>query len=188
MRSAPPLAALALAVTVLLTGCVPEAPDIDPPPEPTSESVFASDEEALAAATDAYKAYLAMSDLIAQEGGKDPERIAAVAVRDAQDDAETGYKYLQEHQYRSVGQSKIRSVSLQSYSESLLEKSDVAVVYVCLDLTDVDVVDRNGVSVVEASRPDLQPFEVTFDPSTENPRELVVAARQPWAGGNFCDS
>ncbi|HEU4807654.1 MAG TPA: hypothetical protein VFT01_05275, partial [Homoserinimonas sp.] len=75
MRSALPLAALSIAVAMLLSGCVPQDPEVVPPPEPSTEPVFASDEEALAAATDVYKAYLAMSDLIAQEGGREPERL-----------------------------------------------------------------------------------------------------------------
>ena len=49
---------------------------MQPPPTPSVEPLFASDEEALAAAEEAYAAYLAMSDEIAGDGGADPERIA----------------------------------------------------------------------------------------------------------------
>ncbi|MEX1077647.1 MAG: hypothetical protein WED09_00875 [Homoserinimonas sp.] len=184
MRSASPLAAVTIAVAVLLAGCLPQEPEVIPPPESTTEPVFASDEEALAAATEAYKAYLAMSDLIAQEGGKEPERIQAVAVRDAFADAMAGYEILGERQYRSVGTSGISSTSLQRYSSA--ETSDVVAIYACLDLAGVDVLNHSGDSVVEDSRPDVQPFEVTFDLREDEPAQLIVSSREPWAGDDFC--
>ncbi|MHA6695759.1 hypothetical protein [Homoserinimonas sp. A520] len=187
MRSALPLAAVTIAVAMLLSGCVPQDPEITPPPEPTTEPIFASDEEALAAATDAYAAYLAMSDLIAQEGGANPERIQSVAVRDALADAVEGYAVFQENGYRSSGNSQIRSVEFQYYSQAQSEITDIAAVYACLDVTNVDVVDSSGVSVVESSRPDVQLFEVTFDVLTLEPPELIVASRDPWSGDNSCD-
>ncbi|MCU1545755.1 MAG: hypothetical protein JWP30_855, partial [Homoserinimonas sp.] len=49
--------ALASAVVLTLGGCLAPSPKIDSPPQPTSDPVFANDEEALAAATDAYAAY-----------------------------------------------------------------------------------------------------------------------------------
>ena len=57
MRSALALAAVTVTVAVLLSGCVPQGPEVTPPPESSTAPIFASDEEALAAATEAYEAY-----------------------------------------------------------------------------------------------------------------------------------
>ena len=69
MRILPSIALAALVVS-LFSGCIPTEPLADTPaPQPTSTPVFASEEEALAAAVEAYAGYLEMSDLIASEGG-----------------------------------------------------------------------------------------------------------------------
>src|SRR5690606_12956298 len=121
-----------------LTGCVPQDPAIDPPPEPTSEPVFASDEEALAAATDAYKAYLAMSDLIAQEGGKDPERIAPYVTEEWLEQELTGFEELQSARRHQSGSGSIRSSQLQ------LHLSTAVGAYYCTDLSDIRVLSDEG--------------------------------------------
>lgn len=56
-------------------------------------------------------------------------------------------------------------------------------VYVCLDVSDVDVVDGTGKSVVTASRPDRQPLEVDID-NVEH--VLKVSRSEAWSGDNFC--
>ncbi|MDQ1582169.1 MAG: hypothetical protein QOF36_223, partial [Microbacteriaceae bacterium] len=55
-------------IVITLAGCATSASPM-PTPSAVHSPLFASDEEALKAATDAYAAYLAMSDTIAQEGG-----------------------------------------------------------------------------------------------------------------------
>ena len=62
MRAPTSIAAVALAV-LLLSGCVPQQSTDTPTPEPSSTPVFATEEEALAAATAAYAAYQAGVDL-----------------------------------------------------------------------------------------------------------------------------
>ena len=73
MRALTTVAGVAIGA-LLLSGCLPQQPTATPPPEATAAPIFASDEEALAAATAAYAAYLAMSDQILKDGGKDPDR------------------------------------------------------------------------------------------------------------------
>lgn len=184
MRSAPPLAALALAVTVLLTGCVPEAPDIDPPPEPTSESVFASDEEALAVATDAYKAYLAMSDLIAQEGGKDPERIAPFVTEEALSEQVGQFEPYRDRSLRVSGESSFDEMTLQQLTETPPSRAEIGV-YLCLDVSGVKVIDESGSDVTPSNRINRIPLEVGFEMTNENPK-LLMNRSETWHGTNFC--
>ena len=74
--------ALAAAFALLLGGCTPQSEPVRPKPSPSASPIFASDDEALAAATKAYAAYLEVSDEIAQDGGKNPERIGGFVSAD----------------------------------------------------------------------------------------------------------
>ena len=69
---------LALASALVLTGCTAPPPHTVAVSSPTATPVFASDEEALAAAVEAYEKYLAVSDQIAQEGGAGADSFADV--------------------------------------------------------------------------------------------------------------
>lgn len=183
MRSALPLAALSIAVAMLLSGCIPQDPEVVPPPEPSTEPVFASDEEALAAATDAYKAYLAMSDLIAQEGGANPERLApfvtsewlAKEVEAAQSIAEKG-RHLE-------GGTAFDTVTLQQV-EQLPDGLVVVVLYACIDLTNVRLLETDG-SLVNSS-PDITrwPFEISLEGGADQP--LVVGGHEEWTSSEYC--
>ncbi|MEO7349354.1 MAG: hypothetical protein ABIW32_05800, partial [Terrimesophilobacter sp.] len=70
--------AVLLVATLLLSGCVPSEPVITPVPEPSVTPIFASDDEALAAATDAYAKYLEVSDAIFASGGQGIEQLSEV--------------------------------------------------------------------------------------------------------------
>src|SRR5215207_3793459 len=67
-------------LALVLVGCM-GAPSPAPSPEPTETAavpIFASDEEALAAAVDAYERYRAISAEISEAGGHDSNRIDPV--------------------------------------------------------------------------------------------------------------
>ncbi len=65
------LAAVVIACA-LISGCLPTPTNVIPTAVPTGTPVFASEEEALAAAIEAYEAYLAVSDAILPDGGRGP--------------------------------------------------------------------------------------------------------------------
>ena len=68
--------ATTLALGLALAACSTGGTPLPPAPSPSVTPVFASDEEALAAAKDAYTAYLKVSDQILVDGGANPDRIA----------------------------------------------------------------------------------------------------------------
>jgi hypothetical protein len=183
MRS---VAALMLAATLaVLTGC--SAPETPPPassPSATAKPVFGSDEEALAAAEKAYTEYLRMSDRILAGGGEDPERIASLAVGRALEDAYAGYDEFRQASLRSVGSTTLKEISLQQVNASA--ESGAVIAYVCLDVSEVDVVDGHGRSVVESSRPPLQAFEAVFDMSSVERGRLILASREPRRAEGIC--
>lgn len=184
MRSTLPLVALSVAVALVLSGCVPQEPEVLPPPEQSTEPLFASDEEALAAATDAYEAYLKMSDLIGHEGGDNAERLEAFATRDALSASLQEFDMFTEKRLRSTGSTRFSNIKLQQVWSASPDGTDVVSAYVCLDVSSVDVVDSNGVSIVAAARHDHQLMEVSFDSGQDD--GLLVSNVEPWPDGSSC--
>lgn len=176
--------ALAAVAVLGLAGCVGGEPLPTLPPTPTATPLFASEEEALAAAEDAYEAYLEMSNLISSEGGADPERIATVAVDEIYASSLEGFETLRQNEWRSDGESVLASIDLQFADLDANSGEDIVAAYVCVDYSRVDVLDRDGASVVSPERPDVQAFEVFFDATAVG--SLVAASREPWDAAATC--
>jgi hypothetical protein len=177
-------AVVALVVTLVVSGCA-SSPQPSPTPSPSVTPLFQSDDEALAAAQEAYAAYQRVEDEILAEGGVDGTRIEKVAIREALIAAQTGFKDFVENGYRSVGSVSFDSMELQSHDQSTSNNQNVVTAYLCLDFSAQDVLDVSGNSVVRSGRPLRQPFEVSFDfdPTTST---LVLSQRDPWAGEQLC--
>lgn len=175
------LAAGAVVFLIAVTGCEGAAPHVTVGSTPSSTPVFASDEEALAAAEAAYGAYLEVSDAIFAEGGANPERLGEVASGDFLDASIAGFQNVAAKGWRSTGRSKIHSIELQKFDPTAASV-DVATVYLCDDVSAVDVLDASGASVVSPSRPDRTLFEVSLDidPSTNR---LLVSSQEVWGDG-----
>ncbi len=167
----------ALAVVLLLTGCSAASPEAAPStPSPSATPVFASEEEALAAAEEAYAAYVAVSNQVFSEGGINPERLNSVATGDFLADEMAGFERILANGWRSTGLTAFRDVVLQRYSPG--SSTDIVGVYVCEDVSGVDVLDSSGASVVSPSRPETTVMQVTFDLGDEN--ALLVSSREAW--------
>ncbi|GAB3607128.1 hypothetical protein GCM10027413_25370 [Conyzicola nivalis] len=162
------------------SGCAPEGPKADEKPSPTATPLFASDEEALAAAEEAYAAYVQLTDAILAAGGSGIERLGEVAAgQQLRTDADE-IGELATLGYRTVGQTTFSDFALQGYDRDGADGIAVVTAYVCEDVSGVDVLDANGISVVEVSRPDRAKYEVTFDSATPASSQLLVSLRQPW--------
>ena len=182
-RKASALCALALLST--LVACATPAPPPEPSPTATTAApVFATDAEALAAATEAYAAYVSVSDLIFAEGGVRPERIDEVASGTLAASVRDESAYAVGAGLRSTGANTFDSISLQSVDEAA--SRGVVIIYLCSDVSATDVLDSNGVSVVKADRPPRTPFQVSFDWKDSTHRELVVGSQNVWTGGGVC--
>lgn len=144
-------AATALAVA-LTTACTP-----DPAPSPTPTG-FASEEDAFAAAEATYRAYVdALNDVdLADPATFEPvyDKLSGNALSDSKRTLSRlhadGYTRTGE---TLVGQEQLASAELSSGRVTLS---------LCLDVTDVDVLDETGSSVVSPDRVDVQPLDVTF--------------------------
>lgn len=174
--------AVAAALLLGMTGCVGGEPLPTLPPTPSTTPVFASEEEALAAAEEAYAAYSEVSDLIAQSGGADPERIQPY-VTDEQYEVEVETAdLLRENGWRSVGSATTTQFVLQQY----LDQAGTATItaYVCVDVSTTRVVDGLGNDVTPADRDPIVPLEVEL--TGAYPDQLRVARSEQWPDSSFC--
>jgi len=174
----------ASAVTVLLltlSGCTEPPPPVGSVPAPSETPVFASDEEALAAAEAAYARYLEVSDRIFAEGGIDPDRLQEVTSREFLATSISGFERVQSNGWHSVGVSTFDSIELQQYDAGA--RLDALTVYLCDDVSGVDVLGVDGASVVSPDRPSRTLFQVTFD---LDPRAntLLVSGQEVWGDGS----
>ncbi|WP_395638765.1 hypothetical protein [Pseudolysinimonas sp.] len=175
--------AVAVLGMLALSGCGGGDPLPTLPPTPSSTPVFASEEEALAAAEAAYSAYLEMSNLISSEGGVDPERIAPFVTADQLSDELDGFAYFADNDIRSVGSSRVTRVLLQQYGEV---QGDVEITfYACVDVSNVVIVDGGGNDVTPVDRDSLVALEVSM---TGDSDPLLVSDSDQWSDSQFCFS
>ena len=177
--------AAACILLVPATGC---AADPKPAPRsnpPAAAPVFASDEEALAAATEAYEGYVKTADQIVRDGGSDPSRISEYVSDDLAASEVASFASLKDRSLRGVGETSYANFSLQQVSTDPSDK-EIVTAYVCSDLSETDVVDDTGESVVDPDRPDRTAFVITFDLSSVDPSALVVSSITVWDGGGVC--
>ncbi len=177
------LAAVAVS-SVMISGCA-ATPSPEPSPSPSVSPVFASEEEALAAATEAYAAYLETSDAILQQAGGDPSRIEEHVAAAYGDEERDTYARYRESGNRITGDSSFDSIRLQ-HASGTLSTGDSLSVYLCYDVTDVQLIDSAGIDITPPDRIDRVPLEVEFEVSDGAARGLLIARSDVWSGQNFC--
>lgn len=176
------LAAIAGAVLLPLSGCSgAPAPTTAPTSSPTADPIFATDEEALAAAEAAYERFLEVSTSVTSDGGTDSDRLKAVATGQALAEEIDAAAEFEAEGLRTTGSVDFRVNELQS--------SDVAgglvqvTVYVCDDLRNLDVLDASGQSRVVEGRVVDVPYTVVLEGDKTS---LLVSKRELWTRDNFC--
>lgn len=190
-RSATWMAGVAGAVVLLVgtSGCAAEsapAPTSSASSSPTPAApVFASDEEALAAATEAYANYLAVHDSTWADGDGSVDDFLALTVGDAHDADKSSFDDWTAKGWRSVGTTTFDSMNLQAISQTRSGVWQVQT-YLCLDGSAGDVVDSSGMSVAPADRPLRLPLEVWFVTASPSSPELKISESNVWPGKNFC--
>ena len=178
-----PAAAIAALIALPLAACTPAQPTTTPTRTSAHTPLFASDEEALKAATDAYAAYLKMSDTISHDGGANPERIKAYATGKALDLAIKSAAQFRDAHAKSVGTTTFRDVRLQSQSSG----GHKVAIYACEDVSGIDVLNASGESIVKPDRKTLSAFLVSLTTSSSAPT-LKVEDRETWPIEGICSS
>lgn len=185
MRSAPALL-IGAVVALTLVACVPEDEPVRPDPSPTAEPIFASDEEALAAAEEAFTAYLLILDTIYAEGGIDSERLLEVATEEVYLDEVPGFENYKAEGKRSTGETSFDTVTLQSADLTGFSVSDAVVIYACEDFSSTDVLNAEGTSIVSPDGRTRWPLTISFDINSESGGSLIVSSVEDWTGEDFC--
>ncbi|TFC56302.1 hypothetical protein E3O62_12560 [Cryobacterium sp. TMT2-15-1] len=183
------LSSLLLLGTLALTGCTPEpappAPQASETSAPTDSPVFASDEEALAAATEAYAAYLAAGDEAEESGSPSRELFLSLSSGEAHRQDLSVAASFDDQGWKQVGSTSFDSMAIQSTKITVDGGWEIKV-YVCLDVTKSDIVDSSGTSVSKTDRPLRLPLEVAFIGTEQSSNYLQIAESRVWSGSNFC--
>ena len=172
-----PAAALAALLALTLAGCTGGAPTPTPSPSAVVTPLFATDEEALKAATEAYAAYLKMSDTISHDGGARPERIKPYVTASVYSSLSKEYASLMAANNRTNGRTTFFLPRIDSHSHSKVS------VFLCSDVSEVELVDSQNRPITAVGRHDVLPLQVQF---TVNEGQLLLARSEVWAGEDFC--
>jgi hypothetical protein len=164
-----------LLTALLLAGCTDPTPMPTPPPTPSETPVFASDEEALAAAVETYGEFLMATDAVIRDGGAAPERVEAYLSPELYERELAGYQQLAQNGWHGVGSTTFE-LTLQYFAAQRV------VTYACDDVSSTDVLDSEGNSVVLESRAERIPYEVEFDAADD----LRIVRKDVWSGGGVC--
>jgi Na+-transporting methylmalonyl-CoA/oxaloacetate decarboxylase gamma subunit len=179
-----------LALAVALSGCTaapePAPPTAAPSPTATVAPVFANSEEALTAATAAYAAYEDMATLVFSEGGSQPERLQEVTAGRYEENILQAFTKAHADGLRSTGRTTFDGVRMQRVDEKAPGGVGVVVVYLCSDVSQLDILDASGVSQVPADRESRTALEVGFDWEPGLLGVLAVGSRTVWNGGGVC--
>ena len=172
-------------LALALAGCVgAPAPTPTPTSAGTPEPIFASDEEALAAATEAYASYLRLLDEAAASGSEDLASLNEVhRVKNATKLA-ASLESIRERSLTPVGSTKFDNTSV--VSSAVQDGQAIVDAYACLDVSGVRIHDAAGTDVTPPSRDERSPMQLQFVSGPGDPRQLVLNAEEPWPGDDFC--
>jgi len=111
-----------------------------------------------------------------------------VATQDVLVEETSSYETFASSGLKGLGSTTLDSFKLQSYNDGAIEPEPIITVYVCVDVTNVDVLDANGISIVNQNGRARLPFEASFisDDTTGNGK-LILAAKELWTGEDFCE-
>lgn len=177
------IAALTLAA-IVLTGCTDTTRIPPADPTPTDAPLFSSDEEALAAATEVYEEYLAAATEASESGGESVARLSRTSTNAFFEREIASLQEFQSDGSTVSGEPSLRSMTLQQRYVAE-EFSEVVVTYVCLDVSEVRILDPNGDDVTSPDRSAFTSLEVEFVAQPDSPT-LLINRSEAWRGESQC--
>lgn len=128
-------------------------------------------------AANVYEIFLRTSDLVLADGGASPERMKEYAASDALDEFLADAKDFETRGWSLVGSTRFDSISVQTSSASEIS------FYVCDDVSETDLLDETGKSLVEPDRVNRSPWLVS---ASRIGGDSKVVSKELWVGENFC--
>lgn len=166
-------------IAIALAGCSAQQPTPKESAAATEQKpLFATDEEALAAAQTAYANYLDVSDQIARDGGANPERLKGLVSNSLYIDEEKGFQQIAQEESFAVGKSTFDNVHIQGLDSNSITS------YLCIDHSQIHLENLSGQNVTNPNRVDRYPLVVTF--ASDGKGELIIESSESWSGQNFC--
>ena len=174
------LAPLTIGVLLLasLSGCAPSGTPESPEPTATFVAPYATDEEALAAAEEAYAEYTRVMLASYRKGVTDPTPLSDVA------SGEHLAELLEEFEERVadgryiLGEESFDQMVLQRYSRDGA-RQEVIAVYLCDDLSELAIY-RDGQKIGPEEPLSTMTMQVVFDLSSDS-EALLVSSRDIWS-------
>lgn len=172
------LASIACALLLGVTACSPtdaDGPDgsaAPPSAAATDEPIFASDEEALAAAVEAYEAYVAASARVASSGGEESESITPLIGPEFDAVVQEEFAALRESELRLIGETVHYNERLQSLD---LEGESVTIqLLICRDISGTRLIRTDGEDVTPEGRDLIQASRVDLSTDAPGSANLIV--------------
>ncbi|MGR2753615.1 hypothetical protein [Agromyces arachidis] len=185
-----PSAALAMASCLLALGAVacssPEAREADasaaatPAPATGAEPIFASDEEALAAAVEAYEEYARVSAQVANSGGIGADAISEFVSAEFNDAVQREFAALRDSGLRMAGENVY-------YNPRLEERNSgrVSVIF-CRDISGTRLIRADGTDATPPDRDLIQATRVEFATIEDLSGKLIVDGAERWKDEQGC--
>lgn len=172
-------AALGALLVLALAGCTPPEPT---EPTPTPTSAFASEEEAFAAAEETYRAYV---DALNQVDLSDPETFEplygwTVGELNASDRKQFSDWHAQG--LTKSGHATVTAVAGDRFDPS----SGEVAIQACYDVTDVDILNAEGESLVSSERPDEQTLSIALTPAAGPRTHLAIVSISASPNESMC--
>ena len=176
------LAAAPLVLLVASLGACAESVRI-PPAEPSSatQPLFATDEEALEAATAAYEEYLRVLDDFLRTPRSVGGEFDEIAAEHALKSALSSIQQFLDDGVSITAPRRVADAALQQVISG--NDSTEVVVFFCEDVSAALLIDGTGMSLTTGDRPDFTIFEGTVAFADE---EAIVVDRQFWSNETSC--
>ncbi len=174
----------------LLSGCMatptPHNTSVPSAAAPTMiPPVFASNEEALAAAMATYSAYLSAGDVAGKIGSDSWNKYLAFT-NGPEHDAVMSSRTALEAEGRSLtGSTTFDSIKIQM-SSALPDATWEIRTYLCLDITHSRLLDSSGQPIDDSEGPLRWPMVVRFVTPQKDSQQLLISESTIWSGSNFC--
>lgn len=183
LRAAAALAAVALGAS--LAACA-DTTRIPPAPTDTDavEPLFASDEEALAAAVEVYEEFLSATASILEDGGANPERLRPLVSEEIYQSELVGFRDVEDRGLRVIGVTTLTGARLQQRIVAQDQSAELVISYICVSREGSDVLDGDGQSVVNPEAPTRLSFEVE---TTHTAEGGIVTEKVFWGDTSVCE-
>lgn len=172
-----PSALAAAVLCAIVSGCSAPAEPAEPSP------LFTSEEQAFAAAEETYRAYVDALNAVDLSDPESFEDVFAWTTGEANAGARETFSQMHADGW-TVSGSTVPTVVANEQVE--LASEPLVLLAVCTDVSSVDVIDREGVSVVAADRGDTQSMTVGLV-AAETSTGLAVSSLTGRTGDPTCD-